>query len=50
MSDYMELGNTGFVILEDGWYLNKRTGEKISPEGDLYNAAGELVESSDDDE
>ncbi len=50
MSDYMELGDTGFIIAEGGWYVNKRTGERISPEGDHYNAAGELIESELEDE
>lgn len=48
--DYMELGNTGLVAIENGWLLDTKTGNKIDGEGRVFDSEGELIyEPRDDD-
>lgn len=51
--DYMETAG-GLVPLADGWFLVKETGERISPEGKIYNKdmdeVGQVDFLNDDDE
>ena len=42
-NDFIELGDTDLVPQEHGWFLNKRTGEKIDPHGRIYDKFGELI-------
>lgn len=50
MSDYMELGDSGLIPQDDGWYMEKSTGNMIDPEGRVYDASGEKVyDPSEDD-
>lgn len=41
--DFMELGSTGLVPLTEGWMLDTRTGNKIAPDGRVFNAVGEMI-------
>lgn len=41
--DYIEFGESGLVPLKDGWYLNRGTGEKISPDGQVFSEDGTLI-------
>lgn len=42
-NDFIEFGETNLVPIENGWFLNKVTKDKIDPEGCVYNEAGELI-------
>lgn len=48
MDDYMEIGDTGWVLLDEGWLYNKNSGRKRDPEGREFNEAGELVYDPED--
>lgn len=50
MSDHMELGESHIIPIEDGWFLNKQTGEKRDPEGRVYDKFGELVHDPFDED
>lgn len=43
MSDFMELGDSGLVPQEDGWYLDTHTGNRIAPNGCVFDSEGEIV-------
>lgn len=43
MSDHMELGDTGMIPEEDGWYKDKRNGNRVDPEGRVYDNEGEMI-------
>jgi len=43
MGDFMEIGSSNLVPIENGWLLNKVTGEKIDPEGVIYDKEGHVV-------
>lgn len=49
MDDFMEMGDSGLVPQKDGWFLDTRTGHRISPEGEEYDKEGELVGHPDED-
>lgn len=53
MDDYMELGNSGLVAIENGWFLHVSSGNKIDPYGRVWNSKGEIIYTPgdvDDDE
>jgi len=41
--DFIELGDTGLVPAEAGWFVNVISGERFDPEGRIYNRFGELI-------
>lgn len=41
--DFMELGDTGWVPIKDGWFYNVNTQRKRDPEGKEYTKYGELL-------
>lgn len=41
--DFMELGDSGLVALGQGWLMDPKTGNKRSPEGNVFNRFGELI-------
>ncbi len=43
MSDFMELGQSSMVPIANGWWLDKITGYKISPDGEIFSATGEMI-------
>lgn len=43
MDDFMELGESGLVPLEDGWFLEVATGNMIAPSGSVYGPDGSIV-------
>lgn len=42
--DYVEIGDTGLIPLEDGWFQDKHTGNKIDPEGREFTEDGDPVD------
>jgi hypothetical protein len=49
--DFMEIGDTGLISKEDGWFYNVNTNKYISPEGEEcdpedYKAITETDKSS----
>lgn len=49
MDDFMELQN-GRVPLENGWFLDKPTGNRIDPSGNVYGPDGSVVKEVTKDE
>lgn len=49
-NDFMEMGDSDLVPLPDGWYLEKSTGNKVDPDGNVFSPSGEMIWSSDLDE
>lgn len=47
--DHMELGDSGFVPMEDGWVKNVKTGVTIAPDGRVFNEKGDLIEDPEED-
>lgn len=45
-SDFMEFGQ-GLISLENGWTLEKKTGNRIDPNGNVFSNSGELLWSHD---
>ena len=43
MDDYMELGESGLITFNDGWFKDKKTGYMIDPEGNMYDESGEKI-------
>lgn len=43
MDDYMEMGSSGLIPIAEGWWLDKATGNKVSPEGKIYSPSGDFV-------
>ena len=41
--DFMEFGDSDLISIDNGWFLNKRTQEKIDPNGCVYNKDGDLI-------
>lgn len=41
--DFMEAGDSGLVPLAGGWWLHKPSGNKISPEGKIYDNSGSII-------
>lgn len=41
--DHMEMGGSGMVPLENGWWLDTATGNKIDEEGKVFNKEGDLI-------
>ena len=39
----MEYGDSGIIALEDGWFLETKTGNTIDPVGRVYDKTGELI-------
>lgn len=50
MEDFMELGDGGLVPIGNGWLLDPKTGHRMSPEGRVFNAEGEIVYVVDGDD
>ncbi len=48
MDDFMEFGDSGWIPREAGWFVNKNTGERMDPDGNIYNESGELVKEATD--
>lgn len=46
--DFMELPN-GLVPLKDGWFLERKTGNRIDPSGRVYNDIGEIIKDPTED-
>lgn len=44
--DFMEFGQ-GLVGLPNGWALEKETGNKVDPEGKVFDKTGDLIWSPD---
>ncbi len=44
--DHMEFGQ-GLVSLPDGWMMERETGNKIAPNGDVFNLKGERIWSNE---
>lgn len=42
-SDFIEFGDSGLIPILDGWFVNKATGDKISPDGRVFNSNGDLI-------
>lgn len=42
--DFMEIGDTGWVTIGEGWMKHKMTGHKIDPDGNEYDKDGNLIE------
>lgn len=42
----MEFGN-GLISLADGWMLERETGNRIDPDGRVFNIMGEMLWSPD---
>lgn len=45
--DFIEFGETGLVPQKDGWFFNKKTGERIDPDGRVFDESGELVKDDE---
>ena len=45
MTDHMELGESGLIPIQNGWFLQVETGMLIDPDGNYHNPA---TENSDD--
>lgn len=41
--DFMELGSSGLIPIKDGWLLDSLTGNRIAPDGRVYNTMNELI-------
>lgn len=41
--DFMEFGDSDLVPIDGGWFLNKKTKEKIDPNGRVFDQFGELI-------
>jgi hypothetical protein len=41
--EFIEVGQSGLIAQADGWWLDKNTGNRISPEGLILNVAGEQI-------
>lgn len=46
MEDYMEYGQ-GLISLPNGWALEKETGNRIDPDGRVFNVMGEMLWAPD---
>lgn len=42
-NDFIELGDSNLVPIDNGWFLNKETKDKIDSDGRVFNEAGELI-------
>jgi len=42
-NDFVEFGESNLIPIENGWFLNKKTKEKIDPDGRVFNEKDELV-------
>jgi hypothetical protein len=42
-TDFMEIGNSGWVSVGEGWYLNKVNGHTIDECGVEYDPTGKVV-------
>lgn len=47
MTDAMEYGDSGLVAMEGGWRKDTKTGNKIDPEGNIFNSKGEMLWNAD---
>lgn len=47
--DFMELGGSGLVPIGEGWLLDTNTGNRMSPEGRVFNREGEILYVIDED-
>lgn len=41
--DHMEIGDSGWVSIGEGWMQNKSSGHKISPDGIQYDENGNEI-------
>lgn len=41
--DHMQIGDTGLVALENGWFLHTISGMKIGPDGSIVDENGKVV-------
>lgn len=46
-SDHMELGDTGIIPMEDGWFKNTRTNQTMDPDGCVYDEHGNIIYDPD---
>lgn len=42
-TDHMEIGNTGWIPIAEGWFMNKLNGHSIDDIGREYDAQGKLI-------
>lgn len=41
--DFIEFGESGLIPIQDGWFVNKANGDKIAPDGRVFNSSGDLI-------
>lgn len=41
--DFMEIGDSGWIPAQEGWYVNKYTGHSIDEIGREYDEKGNLI-------
>lgn len=51
MNDYMEFGDTGIVSIDDGWFLDVRSGRRFmyDEDGERIDEDGHELDLNDDD-